>query len=76
MTTVAIPKALLERRDLVAVPRGEYERFVAWQRKVKSAKSFLPTAAEKQALAKARKRRARGEHVTFDELRRTLAAHR
>ena len=76
MTTVAIPKALVERRDLVAIPRGEYERFVAWQRKVKSAKTFLPTQAETKALAKARKRRARGEYVTFDELRRTLAARR
>jgi len=61
MATVTIPKTLSERRDLVAVPRAEYERFVAWQRKVKSAKTFLPTEAEQKALAKARKRRARGE---------------
>ena len=76
MATVSIPKELTERRDLVAVPRPEYERFVAWQRKVKSAKEFLPTAAEKKALARARKRRERGEYLTLDELRRALATRR
>ena len=76
MTTVTIPNALAERSDLVAIPRDEYERFVAWQRKVKSARTFLPTAAEKRALARARKRRERGDSVTLDDLRRTLATRR
>jgi hypothetical protein len=75
MATVTISKALSERRDLVAIPRAEYERFVAWQRNVKSARTFLPTEAEKKALAKARRRRVRGEYVSFDE-RRTLADRR
>ena len=76
MATVSIPKELAERRDLVAVPRAEYERFIAWQRRVKSAKTFIPTAAEKKALARARKRRERGEYLTLDELRRAVATRR
>jgi hypothetical protein len=76
MTTVTIPRGLSGRSDLVAVPRDEYEKFIAWQRKPKSGKTFVPTASEKKLLAEARKRRRRGNHLTFDELLGTLATAR
>ena len=76
MATVTIPKELIERKDLVAVPREAFEEFVAWQKKLKSAKTFTPTTAEKKVLAKARKNRARGKYQTLHELRRTLATTR
>ena len=76
MTTVTIPAELADRPDLVAVPRDEYEKFIAWQRSLKSAKTFVPTASEKKALAEARKRRRRGSYLTFDELSRTLGIAR
>ena len=72
MATLTIPKEFAERKDLVAVPREAFEQFVAWQKKLKSRRTFIPTAAEKKALAKARKNRARGSHLTLHELRRTL----
>ena len=56
MATLTIPKEFAERKDLVAVPRQAFEEFVAWQKKLKSRKTFLPTAADKKALAKARLR--------------------
>ena len=73
MTTVTIPSELADRKDLVAVPREEYEQFVAWQREVKSKKTFIPTQSQKKALAKARSRRERGDYLTFDGLRRALS---
>jgi len=76
MATVTIPREMAERRDLVAVPRREYEQFIEWQRRVKSAKTFAPTAAQKRALASARKRRRQGEYLTFHELRRALDSDR
>ena len=76
MTTVTIPAELADRQDLVAVPREEYERFVAWQMEFKSKKTFAPTPAEKKALAKARSRRVRGDYLTLDELRRSLGTAR
>jgi hypothetical protein len=76
MTTVTIPRELTDRSDLVAVPRDEYAKFIAWQKKLKSGKTFSPTASEKKLLADARKRRRRGNYLTFDELHRTLATAR
>ena len=72
MATLTIPKEFAERKDLVAVPRQAFEEFVAWQKKLKSRKTFPPTAADKKALAKARKNRARGNYLTLHELRHSL----
>jgi len=76
MATVTIPPELADRKDLFAVPREEYEQFVAWQREVKSKKTFVPTSSQKKALTKARSRRERGDYLTFDELRRSLSTDR
>ena len=72
MATLTIPKEFAERNDLVAVPRETFEQFVAWQKRIKSRKTFVPSAADKKALAKARKNRARGNYLTLHELRRSL----
>lgn len=72
MATVTIPKELGERKDLVAVPRVAFEEFVAWQKQLKSAKTFNPTAADKRALTRARKNRLRGNYLTLNELHRNL----
>ncbi len=68
MTTVTIPKELGARKDLVAVPRDTYREFVAWQKKIKSVRTFKPTAADKRALARGRKNFAKGNYITADEL--------
>ncbi len=72
MATLTIPEEFAERKDLVAVPREEFEEFVAWQKRLKSRKTFVPTATEKKALATARRNRASGKYLTLHELRRTL----
>ena len=74
--TVTIPSELADRQDLVAVPREEYEQFVAWQREVKSKKTFVPTPTQRKALAEARSRRERGDYLTLDGLRRSLSTAR
>ena len=72
MATLTIPEEFLERKDLVAVPRAEFEEFIAWQKQMKSRKTFVPTASEKKSLAKARKSRSHGNYLTLHELRRSL----
>ena len=68
MTTVTIPKEMIENKDLVAVPRRAYKEFLAWQKKIKSVKTFTPSAAEKRAFALGRKNFAKGNYLTIDEL--------
>lgn len=72
MTTITIPKELHKDKDLVAVPRGTYEEFLAWQKKVKSIKTFKPSASVKRALIRARKNFARGKYMTLEKLQYEL----
>ena len=76
MTTVIIPKELNKEKNLIAVPRATYEEFLTWQKKIKSAKTFKPTAAVKRALSRARKNLTRGKYFTLAELEHELAARR
>ena len=43
-----------------------------WQRKIKSARTFKSTTAEKKAVERGRREIARGEYVTLEELQREL----
>lgn len=72
MTTIIIPKDLAKNKTLVAVPHEAYEQFIAWQKKIKSTRTFEPTAAEKKSLQRARKNFARGAYVTLDKLQHEL----
>ena len=76
MPTITIPKELKESSDLVAIPRNAYGEFLAWQKKIKSVRTFKPTAAEKRALAKARKEFAEGNYITLAELKHELGFNR
>lgn len=58
--------------DYVAVPRKVFEEFLGWQEKVKSVKTFKPTVADKQALARARKNFAKGNYLTWEEVKHEL----
>lgn len=68
MTTITIPKKLANRDDLVVIPRREYEKLLAF----KKIKEFAPTAAEKKALARARKNFVKGNITTLKELKNEL----
>lgn len=72
MAVVTIPKELLKEKNLVAVPRKNYEEFLAWQKKIKSVRIFKPTAAERKALLRGRKNFAEGKYMTLEELRDAL----
>ena len=73
MTTITIPKELTKNKDLIAVPRDIYEDFLAWQKIIKSVKTFIPTARDKKILKEAREAYKRGNYLTIDELKRKLA---
>lgn len=72
MTTVTIPKELSGNRDLIAVPRGTYEEFLSWLKKVKSIKTFKPTKKDLIALERGRKNFAKGNYVTLEQLENEL----
>jgi len=76
MSTITIPYGLSNRKDLIAVPRAEFEDFLDWQRKIKSSKTFQPSVTEKKALAKARESFFRGSYLTIRQLEDGLAASR
>jgi hypothetical protein len=72
MARITIPKKLVQRGDLVLVPKQEYEEFLAFKR----IREFTPTLAQKRALARARRDFAKGRYVTLEELRRELDRRR
>ena len=74
MIVVTIPKELAEKGDLVIVPQEEYKDFVAY--KIKTAKEFTPTAAQKKALGSMRRAQKEGKLLTYDEFARRLASLR
>ena len=76
MATISIPKSFSRTDNLVAVPRTTYEEFLAWQKRVKSRKTFVPTAAERRALARSRKNFARGKYITLEQLEHELDRRR
>lgn len=76
MPTITIPKNIHRDQKLIAVPSRLYDEFIEWQEKVKSARRFTPTAAEKRALARARKNFAKGEYLTLAELGHALGLDR
>ena len=68
MNTVTIPRKLVQRDDLVVIPRREYESL----RELKMIKEFAPTATQKKALAKAENNLKRGKTLSYNELVRKL----
>lgn len=68
MATVIIPKELSRNQDLIAVPRNIYEEFLAWQKRIKSSRTFKPTSSDIQALKRGRKNLEKKNYITLDEL--------
>lgn len=76
MATITIPKGFDVIKELVAVPRTTYEEFLDWQKKIKSVRTFKPTAAEKKSLARSRREFARGNYITLAKLKHELGFNR
>ncbi|MEK7208209.1 MAG: hypothetical protein AAB699_01515 [Patescibacteria group bacterium] len=68
MTTITIPKHLSRQAELIVVPRSDYEEFSVWQRKIRNAKIYRPTPAEKRTLARARANYKKGNFVFLKDL--------
>lgn len=68
MATITIPRGLEKKDKLIAVSPEIYEEFLDWQRKIKSARTFKPTTAEKRALTRARKDFKEGKYITLRQL--------
>lgn len=76
MPNVTIPKELVGKKNLVAVPRSMYEEFLDWLKKVKSGRTFKPTQAEKKSLEQARKNFAKGKYMSWEDLKYDLDRNR
>lgn len=75
MTTITIPKKVIPGKELVAIPRKEYEEYLQWQKAVKPPrvfKTFKPTIAELRDLKRAREDYKKGKYMTIDELKQQL----
>ena len=70
-TLIAIPPKLKEN-DLVAISRKEYEEFSDWRKFVKSFKIYIPTAAEKRMIKRAREDYKKGNYLTIGEFKHKL----
>ncbi len=68
MTTVTIPKEFQKEKKLVALPSRFYEEFLAAQRKIKTVKTFTPTARDLRRLARGRREFAEGKFIPVAEL--------
>jgi len=76
MPTITIPKELAKDKELIAVPRRLYDEFIAWQEKIKSARTFKATPTERKALARARKNFRQGKYITLEQLKHGLESNR
>jgi len=75
MSIITISKKITKGKELVVVPREEYEEYLQWQRTVKpprTFKTFKPTPVELRDLKRARKDYKKGKYMTIDELKRRL----
>ena len=72
MSTITISKELKGVKNLIAVPRVSYKEFLAWQKRIKSTKTYKPTLSEKKSLERARKNLSKGNSLTLSELKNGL----
>lgn len=80
MTTITIPRATVKDKELVAIPRKEYENYlrlrkvipVIKKKRISAYKTFKPTKAELKELKEARDEYRRGKTMTLYELRQKL----
>ena len=68
MSTVTIPKKLVQRDDLIVVPRKEYEALL----QLKKMRKFIPTTAQKKVLTQAEYNLKQGKTLSYNELVRRL----
>lgn len=72
MTTITIPKKIILGKELVAIPREEYEEFSEWRKTIKTFKTFTPTSAELRDLKQSREDYKKGNYMTIHKLKYKL----
>ncbi|PIR44559.1 MAG: hypothetical protein COV10_04285 [Candidatus Vogelbacteria bacterium CG10_big_fil_rev_8_21_14_0_10_51_16] len=70
MTTLTIPKELMRKKELVLVPRDEYEWLVSYQASFPAEIELSP--AGRKALIRARKNIKSGKTLSVHELKQKL----
>ncbi|OHA13580.1 MAG: hypothetical protein A3J10_02745 [Candidatus Sungbacteria bacterium RIFCSPLOWO2_02_FULL_54_10] len=68
MPTITIPKKLARQDDFIIVPRKEYEALT----ELRKTAEFVPTAAQRKALARAERNLKTGKTLSYHELVRKL----
>lgn len=68
MSVVTIPKQLIREKELVLIPKKEYEELLGFKKIV----VVKPSKAELKIIGRGRKEIARGDYVTLGELKREL----
>ena len=71
MPTITIPKKALRDKELIAVPRSDYEEYLSWKR-IKIYREVALTPRQKKILARARKNLAQGKYLTLEQLENAL----
>lgn len=68
MTSITIPKELIKEKELVLIPRKEYEALL----KLKKISEFTPTISQKKSLKKGECNLKTGKTISYHELVQTL----
>lgn len=68
-------KVASKNKGFVSIPRDLYEEFLIWQ-KIKNAKTFTPTAAEKRMLKRAEKDFTEGKYTSWEKVKHELDLNR
>lgn len=66
--TMTIPTKLTSGKELIIIPKEEYEALV----ELKKIYEFQPSSAQKRALLRARENRKNGKVLTFGQLKQGL----
>lgn len=66
--TITISRKFTNGKDLVVIPKDEYEALMI----LKKVYEFQPTFSQKKALKQARQNRKKSEVITFGEFKRNL----
>lgn len=70
MSIITIPKQLIQEKELVLIPKKEYEELLEWKKK--SFQVVKPTKSDLRAIERGRREVVRGDYVTLGEFKKEL----
>ena len=69
MSVVIIPKQLMREKELVLIPKKEYEELLGIKKLIKAVE---PTTEEKRIIAQGRRAIKKGDYVSWEDLKKEL----